>query len=266
MVSKNNNLAFALVKKHTSFHSVGYTSLGGYPSIGYGTIKDVSQKKEKISRVEADKLLIKDVQSLERFISRVFPNQFTEKQTAALVSYAHSVGKENFRNSPLFLQLKNKDYTNLAECFFDPTFPTAFSRNNKFLKLWLRRREEYKLFTEEKHDPLGEDLEAYEKTDIIENSGSNPPCKEESSDKVEDVLSQVTDRLTKYELYYKKFLDIMDIIRKNKASLVGVLGLANIEKIVAFFKSKFYYSEQLINFLAICLIIWFIIYKTRQKK
>lgn len=159
--SKN---CYDLIKGFETLHDGDLTLIGLQPKMcpagvwteGYGhaifyngkPLKGVENKKlaYKLATVtneaEAEKLLIKDVGSFERFVERQLEVLVNQNQFDALVSFTFNVGTGNFQRSMLLEKTNMKDYKAASE-----EFPKWNKAGGKVLPgLTRRRAAEKKLF------------------------------------------------------------------------------------------------------------------------
>lgn len=93
-----------IVKHYEGFRSQPYICPAGVLTIGYGHTRTV-KPGQKISKKEANDLLIKDLENAERVIRKYVKVPLSQNQFDALASFIFNLGEGNFRSSTLLLYL-----------------------------------------------------------------------------------------------------------------------------------------------------------------
>lgn len=110
-----------LVKRFEGLHRVqpdgsisAYRCPAGKWTIGYGSTKGV-RSGMKISREEAEDLLIRDIREFEAVVKRNVMVPLSQYQFDALVSWAFNLGEGNLRSSTMLKKLNAGDYQAVPE-------------------------------------------------------------------------------------------------------------------------------------------------------
>lgn len=99
----------ALVKDFEGCYLEAYVCPAGVLTIGYGHTGDV-EKGQKITKEEADRLLIKDIAWAENVVEDHVKVPLTAHQFDALASFVFNVGEGAFRGSTLLRELNKGRY------------------------------------------------------------------------------------------------------------------------------------------------------------
>lgn len=130
--------AVAIIKFNESLKLDAYYCPAGVLTIGYGhTGKDVKEGM-RITEMQADAFLIKDISVAERAIKRLVKVPLNENQRGALASLVFNIGEGNFKESTL-LKLLNVG----ADCSNE--FDRWIKSNGKVLNGLVSRRKAEKL-------------------------------------------------------------------------------------------------------------------------
>jgi len=98
-----------LIKKFEGLRLKTYKCPAGIRTIGYGhTGNDVVFDLE-ISEEEAERLLEKDIDNLQKELLKILPYELSENQFNALISFVFNIGINAFLKSTLFKKIKNKE-------------------------------------------------------------------------------------------------------------------------------------------------------------
>jgi lysozyme len=91
-----------LIKKYEGFVPHVYRCAGGYDTIGYGhLVRNRADFPRSITRIEAERLLVKDVAIAERAVLRFINVPLTDGQFDALVSFTFNLGAGALQRSTL---------------------------------------------------------------------------------------------------------------------------------------------------------------------
>ncbi|MFC1022272.1 lysozyme [Pasteurella multocida] len=139
-----------LIKRFEGCELTAYKDAVGVPTIGYGHTLNVKMG-QKITALEADKLLCEDVAHFEQGVMRLIQEMgisVTQNQFDALVSFAFNLGLGNLRRSTLVKKLYLMKQTDTAS---QQAVACEFLRWNKaggkvLLGLTRRRQAEHDLF------------------------------------------------------------------------------------------------------------------------
>lgn len=111
----------ALIKSFEGKYYEGYLCPAGVWTIGYGhtgeTLGQPSPKGMRISDVDIDNLLKKDMNRFEKAVFRSVTVPIKQHQFDALVSFAFNVGAGALATSTLLKKLNSADYKGAAEQF-----------------------------------------------------------------------------------------------------------------------------------------------------
>lgn len=130
-----NKAGLELIKKFEGLKLTAYKCPADVWTIGYGTTSEVKEG-DKISELQAEAFLLRDVSNLERQIRRLLEVKVTDNQLAALIAFAYNVGIGNLTKSTL-LRLVNQGRFEQAAAQFDKWV----NAGGKPLKGLIKRRE-----------------------------------------------------------------------------------------------------------------------------
>ena len=138
-----------LIKAHEGFVAEAYPDAGygwSRATIGYGHTSAAGapevKRGMKISRAEGERILKKDLEAVERFVTVNVKVPLNQDQFDALVSLTFNIGGSNFVNSTLLKKLNAGDYIGAAN-----EFPKWRKSNGQvFAGLVKRRADEKALF------------------------------------------------------------------------------------------------------------------------
>lgn len=109
-----SSAGLGLIRRFESFSPTVYLCPAGKRTIGYGhVIRDSNLLYSRLSREQAEALLIEDLAPVEIYLSAVFPN-LNQNQFDALASFCFNVGLGAFEKSTLFSRLKAGDLVGAA--------------------------------------------------------------------------------------------------------------------------------------------------------
>jgi|AntAceMinimDraft_18_1070375.scaffolds.fasta_scaffold01445_6 lysozyme len=149
---KVTNNCINIIKKHEGLRLKAYSLKDNRITIGYGHAEPIKTSKyrlgDKISKEEAERLLIQDIKKKERDVKRIFKQwqdsginiKISHNMFDALVSITYNVGTTALRTSEMIQLLKRKDYFGAAERILTTKI------NKKYPGLKKRRAEEAELF------------------------------------------------------------------------------------------------------------------------
>ena len=125
----------ALIRRFESFFPTVYRCPAGKPTLGYGhVLRDPGLLYARISREQAEELLVEDLAPIEIYLSAVFP-ALNQNQFDALASFCFNVGLGAFEKSTLFSRLKAGDLVGAAS-----QFPRWVHANGQILPGLVKRR------------------------------------------------------------------------------------------------------------------------------
>lgn len=112
-----------LIKRFEGLHKVqpdgmvtSYRCPAGKWTIGFGSVKGV-RSGMKITKQEAEELLIKDIKDHEAYVKQYVQVPLTQGQYDALVSFVFNLGGGNFRSSTMLKKLNKGLYDEVPEQF-----------------------------------------------------------------------------------------------------------------------------------------------------
>ncbi|MBL1208257.1 glycoside hydrolase family protein [Geminocystis sp. GBBB08] len=118
---KINQRGLDLIKEFEGFRNQAYICPAGIPTIGYGSTFYLDGRKvkmgDRISKEEAEKLLIRTVQTFADGVSKVIKVPLTSNQFSALVSLCFNIGVGAFQKSTLVKVLNQGNYSEAANQF-----------------------------------------------------------------------------------------------------------------------------------------------------
>jgi lysozyme len=134
----------SLIKKFEGCELKAYRCAANVLTIGYGTIKDVTEDME-ITKEEAESLLKEEMHEYEGYINDMVKVPLEQNQFDAMVSWVFNLGSGNLSSSTLLKKLNDSEYDEV---------PTQIKRWNKaggkVLDGLIRRREAEALLFEGK--------------------------------------------------------------------------------------------------------------------
>jgi GH24 family phage-related lysozyme (muramidase) len=110
-----------------------------YWTIGYGSYGSHVREGMKISKDEAEKLLVFDLRVFEYAVNGLVDVKINQNQFDALVSFSYNCGREALRTSTLLRKLNDGDYKGASE-----QFEKWINAGGKPLNGLIRRRKEEK--------------------------------------------------------------------------------------------------------------------------
>ncbi len=131
-----SSIGLGLIRRFESFSPTVYLCPAGKRTLGYGhVIRDPNLLYSRISREQAEALLVEDLAPIEIYLAAVLPG-LNQNQFDALASFCFNVGLGAFEKSTLFARLKAGDFAGAAS-----QFPRWSHANGKVLLGLVRRRE-----------------------------------------------------------------------------------------------------------------------------
>jgi GH24 family phage-related lysozyme (muramidase) len=110
-----------------------------YWTIGYGHYGEDVNEGEKITKIGAEKLLKKDLERYEEYVSDYVTVKLNQNQFDALVSFCYNLGGGALKNSTLLKKLNKGDYIGASN-----EFGKWVNAGGKRLNGLVRRREQEK--------------------------------------------------------------------------------------------------------------------------
>ena len=153
-----NEKGLELIKHHEGCRRNAYLCPANRLTIGYGhlclegdfylkgmSIEDACKNIDdiKITYLECEEILKKDLEKAEKAVERVINVKLTEDQFSALVSFVFNVGARAFSKSTLRRKLNASDYDGAGREFFR----WVYANKKKLKILENRRRDEFELFS-----------------------------------------------------------------------------------------------------------------------
>ena len=131
-----------LIKSFEGCKLVGYLCPAGIPTIGYGHTGKGVTVGMKITKAQAEQLLVFDLEKFEKSVNNAVKVKLTQCQFDALVSFTYNVGAGNLVKSTLLKKVNAKDFIGASN-----EFKKWNKGGGKVLAGLTRRREaEKKLF------------------------------------------------------------------------------------------------------------------------
>lgn len=120
-MNKINKESLDLIKSFEGLVLSAYKDAVGVWTIGYGHTAMAGPPSPKsgmkISKAEAEALLLKDLVKYERPVKNLVKVPLNDNQYGALVSFVYNLGEGNFAKSTLLRKLNNKDYIGASNEF-----------------------------------------------------------------------------------------------------------------------------------------------------
>lgn len=104
---KINKAGLKIIKDFECFRAEPYKCPAGVLTIGYGTTGEGVALGMKITELEAEKMLLKHLEKVERQIAALVAPKLTENEFSALCALIYNIGAGNFKNSTLLKLLNN---------------------------------------------------------------------------------------------------------------------------------------------------------------
>lgn len=118
MTMTTGMLGMQLIRNFEGFVDHVYKDAVGYPTIGIGhLIKAGEVFPEKITEVEANEILAKDLKEAEDAVNKMVKVTLRQNRFDALVSFVFNLGAGNFAGSTLLKMVNASDFNNAAGQF-----------------------------------------------------------------------------------------------------------------------------------------------------
>ena len=101
MIYFTSNFGIDFIKSFESFSPIVYICPGGVRTIGYGHVLTQSEYYSRISQIDAEELLKRDLAYIERSVIRNISGYLKQNQFDALVSFTFNVGSGALQRSRL---------------------------------------------------------------------------------------------------------------------------------------------------------------------
>jgi lysozyme len=135
MSRKVNEAGLGLIKSFEKCVLHPYDDGAGYMTIGWGHLIKKGEKFTRITRAEADAILVNDLSIAESAVERNVKVALNDNQFAALVSFTFNVGEGGLKRSSLLRLLNRGNYDAVPEAL-----KVWNKANGKVLKGLVRRR------------------------------------------------------------------------------------------------------------------------------
>lgn len=113
MISKNG---IEMVKRLEGFSPLEYTCVAGCRTIGYGHVLKLDEEYVGgVGENEAEKMLLRDLQTAENAVDALVAVPLTPCQKDALVSFVFNIGVRAFSKSTLLRLLNEGEYARVPE-------------------------------------------------------------------------------------------------------------------------------------------------------
>jgi lysozyme len=112
-----NAAGLKLIKDFEGCKLMAYKDIVGVLTIGYGSTGAHVTPGLKISQVEADALLIKDLRRFEDGVEKLVTCELTGNQFSALVCFSFNVGLGSLKSSTMLKLVNSGDFKGAAEQF-----------------------------------------------------------------------------------------------------------------------------------------------------
>ena len=119
---KTNEAGINLIKHYEGLRRESYLCPANVWTIGYGAIRyfygEPVPPNARITEIEADDFLRRDLGSTEDFVSRLVRVPLTENQFSATVSLVFNIGAGNFQRSQIRQRINRKNYDGAASIWW----------------------------------------------------------------------------------------------------------------------------------------------------
>lgn len=164
---KTSQRGLSLIKEFEGFKGKAYLCPAGVPTIGYGTTRGVTRddvtRGRTITRAQAEKLLMADLQDFEDGVDAALVQPPTQHQFDACVSMAYNIGVAGFRGSSVARAHNRGDFQAAARAFALWNKATVNGKKQELPGLTRRRAAEAALYLEpmphEKAEPMPQAVE-----------------------------------------------------------------------------------------------------------
>ena len=144
-----NARGISIIKTFEGYSPTVYHCPAGIPTIGYGSIWDMDGKRvkasqPKITKAQAETLLLREIHHVERAIRTLIRVPLNQNQFSALASWTFNLGSGRLQSSTLRTKLNRGDYDGAAL-----EFPKWRRAGGKILQGLVKRRAVEKALYEE---------------------------------------------------------------------------------------------------------------------
>lgn len=154
---KTSDRGVNLIKQFEGLRLDSYRCSAGVWTIGYGHTGPDVKEGQRITKLEADRLLRQDLERFENTVNNTVTVELNQNRFDALVSFTYNVGEEAFKRSTLVGKLNNGEIAEASEEFLK----WNKAKGRELVGLTRRREAEQELFNQETE----EESEATEETE-----------------------------------------------------------------------------------------------------
>ena len=137
-----SSVGIDLIKKYEGFSASSYICPAGYNTIGYGHLICPNEEFSHITKDQAEKLLINDINIKINSVKRLIRVSLTQGQIDALVSFCFNLGSGALQRSSLRQKINRLEFSEASLEFSK----WIFVRGVKNSGLLRRRSEEKEIF------------------------------------------------------------------------------------------------------------------------
>ena len=106
-----SSVGLSLIKQFEKLRSVGYVCPAGFPTIGYGHVIKVGEAfPQPLSELEAETLLLQDIEGAAKAVHRLIKVPLTQGQFDALISFTFNCGAGALQRSTLRACVNRQDH------------------------------------------------------------------------------------------------------------------------------------------------------------
>ena len=99
-----------MIEDFEGFRADAYKCPAGVWTIGYGTTRNVTKSTPKVTKDQAEAMLLADVAKFESGVADAVKVPLNQNQFDALVSFSYNIGLGAFKSSTLLRRLNRGDY------------------------------------------------------------------------------------------------------------------------------------------------------------
>lgn len=139
---KTNKQGIELIKRFEAFKSKVYACPAGRQTIGYGHTGPDVTLESRVTKEEAEALLLKDIEAIEAILNLLIKTELNTNQFSACVSLTYNIGIKAFQRSTLLKKLNQGELQSASDEFLK----WDQSNGKRLRGLTLRRMAERSLF------------------------------------------------------------------------------------------------------------------------
>ena len=114
-----NARGISIIKTFEGYSPKVYRCPAGVPTIGYGSIWDLDGKRvtmsqQKITKAQAETLLLREIHHVERAIRHLIRVPLNQNQFSALASWTFNLGSGRLQSSTLRTKINREDHDGAA--------------------------------------------------------------------------------------------------------------------------------------------------------